>query len=186
MRRALFALLVLAACGQPETETPYVTVPKFRDPSVLIASTTRGAPTDLNGEWVISASFVGSYFNSVAPAGGGVIVDVDPSGTGRWTFRNAEGRTTSVPVWQRMTGRFQQGWPGDASSTPGSPIEGTAREFWVLWVDDDFRTAAVGTPDGSLGWIMNRPGEASGDRTAAAREVLEWSGYDLGRLGSGV
>jgi apolipoprotein D and lipocalin family protein len=73
-----------------------------------------------------------------------------------------------------------------ANSLPGRlAVEGSP-EFWVLWVDDDFRTAVVGTPDGSLGWIMDRPGQASPDRTRAAREVLEWSGYDLGRLAGGA
>ena len=55
-------------------------------------------------------------------------------------------------------------------------------EFWVLWVDDDFRTAVIGSPTGQFGWIMDRPGAASADRTRAAREILDFSGYDLGRL----
>ncbi len=67
---------------------------------------------------------------------------------------------------------------------PGRWASGEVPELWILWVDDDFRTAVIGTPDGSLGWIMDRPGQASPDRTAAAREVLDWSGYDLGRLGA--
>ncbi len=180
--RVLFvlALLALGACGQ-EAAIP-ITVPTFRDQAVPIASTTRGSPTDLNGEWIVSASLAGSYFNDVAPVGGSVTVGVDPTGTGRWAFRNAAGAMMSVPVWQPVVGRFRQGAPGDGSNTPGSPIEGTAREFWVLWVDDDFRTAVIGTPDGTLGWIMDRPGAASRDRTVAAREVLDFNGYDVARL----
>ena len=58
----------------------------------------------------------------------------------------------------------------------------TPLELWVLWVDDDFRTAVIGTPDGRFGWIMDRPGQASRDRTRAAREILDFNGYDTDRF----
>jgi apolipoprotein D and lipocalin family protein len=174
-------LVLLAACGLVVTKP--ITVPTFRNEAVPIASTTRGLPSDLNGEWIVSASLADSYFYDVAPVGGGVTVGVDAAGNGRWAFRDPSGTTLSVPVWAPLTGRYRQGVPGDASSTQGSPLEGTAREFWVLWVDDDFRTAVVGTPDGTFGWIMDRPGAASPDRTEAARRMLEFNGYDLSRLG---
>ncbi|MCB1340451.1 MAG: lipocalin family protein [Pseudooceanicola sp.] len=56
--------------------------------------------------------------------------------------------------------------------------------WWVLWVDDGFRTAAIGTPDGSFGWIMDRKGPQGigADRLAAAKEIMDWAGYDLTRL----
>lgn len=60
---------------------------------------------------------------------------------------------------------------------------GTAdRTLWVLWVDDGFRTAAVGTPDGRWGWILDRSTSGGADRIAAAREVLDFNGYDLTHL----
>ena len=170
MRRALFALLILAACerGAPDS-VPVAEAPSFRDRAQLIASTTRGTAGDLAGEWVISQAYPGLPFAApgtrvtVAPGAGGAVL---------WRFSGPAG-SVEVATMTGLPGRF----------VPGA---GGGPELWVLWVDDDFRTTAVGTPDGSIGWIMNRPGEASGDRTAAAREVLEWSGYDLERLGSGA
>ena len=39
----------------------------------------------------------------------------------------------------------------------------------------------VGSPNGRLGFILNR-GAFPPDRLKAARDVLEWNGYDLRRL----
>ncbi len=57
-----------------------------------------------------------------------------------------------------------------------------AADYWVLWVDEGYRTAVVGTPSGRAGWILNREPEIPADRLAAAREVLAFNGYDLGPL----
>jgi apolipoprotein D and lipocalin family protein len=54
-------------------------------------------------------------------------------------------------------------------------------EIWVHWMDADNRTAALGAPSGEMFWIMDR-GDASGDRLRAAREILEWYGYDLKQM----
>nr|WP_239030049.1 lipocalin family protein [Nereida sp. MMG025] len=60
-------------------------------------------------------------------------------------------------------------------------FEGEAFSLWVHWMDIDSRTAVIGSPDGDFGWIMER-GAASADRTRAAREILQWYGYDTSRL----
>ncbi len=57
-----------------------------------------------------------------------------------------------------------------------------AADYWVLWVDESYRTAVVGTPNGRAGWILNRDPEIPADRLAAAREILDFNGYDLSRL----
>ncbi len=54
--------------------------------------------------------------------------------------------------------------------------------YWVLWVDDDYRTAVVGTPSGRAGWILNREPQISPDRLDAAKRILEFNGYDLAKL----
>ncbi|CUH77640.1 lipocalin family protein [Tropicibacter naphthalenivorans] len=53
--------------------------------------------------------------------------------------------------------------------------------IWVHWLDADNRTAALGNPDGARVWIMDRSG-TPGERLKAAREILDWYGYDLGQL----
>ena len=52
----------------------------------------------------------------------------------------------------------------------------------VLWLDADNRTAAIGAPDGRIGWIMDRSPRGGADRIAAAREIMEWQGYDMARM----
>ena len=32
---------------------------------------------------------------------------------------------------------------------------GLSREFWVLWVDEGFRTAVLGNKTGEFGWIVD-------------------------------
>ena len=57
-----------------------------------------------------------------------------------------------------------------------------ASDYWVLWVDEGYRTAVVGAPNGKSGWILNREPQISADRLQAARDVLDFNGYDLSRL----
>ena len=165
-RLALLALLAVAACAR-EAPAPEPAAVSFRDQGVPIGSTTRGTLGDLGGDWVIAQAYPGLPF--VAP---GMRLRVQPGPEGR-TLLRFEGREGVRDLVA-------------ASPLPGRLAVEGGPELWVLWVDDDFRTAVVGTPDGSLGWIMDRPGQASPDRTRAAREVLEWSGYDLGRLAGGA
>ncbi len=54
--------------------------------------------------------------------------------------------------------------------------------LWVHWLDVGDRTAAIGDPSGRTVWIMDRTATGSPDRIAAAREILDWYGYDLARL----
>lgn len=69
----------------------------------------------------------------------------------------------------------------------GFAPEGTGRfrlgneAIWVHWLDIDNRTAAMGEPGGKRVWIMDRTGQP-GERLGAAREILEWYGYDLSRM----
>ena len=180
-RLMLGALLVVAACGREVAEAPPGEAVSFRDRTVPIGSTTRGSPGDLNGDWVVSASF------GEGPVRGIDVTDrvqlaLESSGRGDWTFTDRAGAWVRVPVALARPGRYEVGAPQPAAAV----LFGTATPtFVVLWVDDDFRTAVVGTPDGSFGWVMDRPGQGSPDRLAAAREVLDFNGYDVGRL-SGV
>ncbi|MEO1641303.1 MAG: lipocalin family protein [Pseudomonadota bacterium] len=57
-----------------------------------------------------------------------------------------------------------------------------AADYWVLWTDEDYRTAVVGAPNGRSGWILNRTPAIRADRLDAAKDVLAFNGYDLNRL----
>lgn len=135
---------------------PVVAPVTFRDLAQPIGSTTRGGAAEMAGNWVVSAAYPGGFFDP----GDGVALTFAADGTG-----NLNG----VPLQLSGVNRWRSG----------------QTEFWVLWVDDDFRTAVIGSPTGAFGWIMDRPGAASADRTRAAREILDFSGYDLDRLKTG-
>jgi apolipoprotein D and lipocalin family protein len=51
-------------------------------------------------------------------------------------------------------------------------------DYWVLWVDDTYETAVVGTPSGNAGWILARTPQISEDRRAAAEAVFRSNGFD--------
>ena len=54
--------------------------------------------------------------------------------------------------------------------------------FWVLWADADDRTLVIGAPAGHYGMILNRDGALPADRLKAARDILEFNGYDMAKL----
>ncbi len=58
--------------------------------------------------------------------------------------------------------------------------------LWVLWVDEGYRTAVIGEPQGRFAWILNRDPTIPTDRWIAAQRILDFNGYDpaaLVRLG---
>ena len=71
--------------------------------------------------------------------------------------------------WARVKGLFSFGWKLLLSSL-------------IETVYNNLRTLVIGTPSGEMGFILNRDGRLPADRLAAAREILEWNGYDLERL----
>lgn len=72
---------------------------------------------------------------------------------------------------------------GKALSPKGAGRFGAARrpQWWVLWLDAGNRTAAIGTPRGEFGWIMDRRPAGGEDRIRAAKEIMQWMGYDMAR-----
>ncbi|GAD54140.1 lipocalin family protein [Limimaricola cinnabarinus] len=94
-----------------------------------------------------------------------VTLKLDASGSGVARIVGA-GEARLRAVTSEGRGRFEIG---------GQP-------WWLLWTDDDFRTAVIGAPDGAYGWVMNRPGQAGADRNRAAVEMLDFNGYDTGAL----
>jgi apolipoprotein D and lipocalin family protein len=57
-----------------------------------------------------------------------------------------------------------------------------AAPLWVLWADADMRSVVLGTPDGSFAILLDRAARMPPDRLQAAREILDWNGYDLSAL----
>ena len=55
-------------------------------------------------------------------------------------------------------------------------------ELWVIWMDEAVRTAVIATADGRAAFILDRKPEGGADRIEAAREILDFNGYDITRL----
>lgn len=52
----------------------------------------------------------------------------------------------------------------------------------VMWVDEGFRTAAIGDAEGRWAAILNRNRRPAADRIKAATEILDFNGWDTGKL----
>lgn len=165
----LLATIILAGCasrGQdPET---------FRSPGTGIYSNAVLQNDRLVGQWVQVAGF-------------------SEPGAGECTAGMLDVKSAS-PTQLSMSANLCLGggkveFAGDATvSGPGRFLLSEAgpnaisEEWWILWVDDGYRTLVVGTPSGSFGMILNRDADLPKDRMQAAQEILTWNGYDLTRL----
>lgn len=154
---ALAALITVAGC---------IPAPKFefRDQSVLIGATTRFDAQRFAGNWYVVARF--------APEGVKMQqythqYSVDPA-TG-----DVEMRINNAP---QSVQRFHQDGPGVLRPT------GQGEALVVMWVDEGFRTAVIGTVSGSIGYVLDRKPVPAPDRFDAAREILEFYGWKVGRL----
>jgi apolipoprotein D and lipocalin family protein len=157
---AVFTLLL--ACAAPVAERG------FRDPSAPFASISRFETSRFLGEWVRVAEFAPSgqplapqqYLYRLATTGQ-LVADIS----------GADGATRRQVYDQPAAGRFR---------ALGNDTQ--AEELWVLWVDEGFRTAVLGTPSGSQAFILDRSATPAPDRLRAAREILDWYGYDMAQL----
>ncbi|WP_298296849.1 lipocalin family protein [uncultured Litoreibacter sp.] len=164
MKRVAAALLLAIAACAPSGEVSST----LRDVSVPITSSTRFDAARFAGDWHLVAA--------ISPF-------AVPAGATRFSFDGmerisvqtlpAEGDTADLdgrPVPYRLSG------PGQMTAL------GAALPIWVLWVDEDHRTAVIGNPQGSFGQIINRTPALRADRFRAAAEVLKFNGYDLREL----
>lgn len=167
---ALAMLSALGGCG-PGGESA------LRDPLAPIASTTRFDADRFAGEWhVVARVATADDEQARAPER----FSFAPGGEGALSVRHRHERCNDfecIGLDEQKPARVSG--PGRITMDLGHGAE----ELWVLWVDADFRTAAIGTPSGRFGWVMEKGARAPGrDRFVAATEILDWVGYDLSRL----
>lgn len=163
------ALLAVAACDA-------VVGPSYRDESATIASSANFDATRYVGRWYEVARYP-NPFQADCP---GAIAD--------YALTDAPGVLTVTNTCLDANGQPSDTITGTATDEglgrlsvrlQGVPV---AAPYWVLWVDEGYRTAVVGSPSGRVGWILNREPDIPADRLAAAREVLDFNGYDLTQL----
>jgi apolipoprotein D and lipocalin family protein len=168
IRRAAQALLVagLAACAVP--------VETYRDTSVTIASAAAFDPARYTGRWYEIARFPVPFQEGCTDT----VAEYTPRGDGTLGVVNTclvGGEIRRIEGTARVTGPGRLDVSFDSVPFIDAP-------YWVLWVAEDYGSAVVGVPSGRAGWILNRTPDMPPDRLAAAREVLDFNGYDTSRL----
>ncbi len=166
MRKLSLALLLgLAACAAPMRE------PSFRPHGGGIYSTAGLDPARIMGRWHEVAGFYDPTRSGCASG----LTQVAPgsAGTLRLTIGDCAGigaRTvTALPA--DAAGRYRPDLPGRLGDT-----------WWVLWVGSDNDVMVIGTPSGRFGAILSRTPTLRPDLYEAARQVLDFNGYDLAQL----
>ncbi|MBD3662490.1 lipocalin family protein [Sulfitobacter sp. TSTF-M16] len=166
----IFLILALAACDARRDTAQ--SGASYRDQDVLIGVTSRYDEARFLGQW---------YMRAALPANERIE---------RVRFEN---RATGLQMQMAQYGCDPGGTCGTISDTLKVEREGvgryaidmadgTTRTLWVLWVDESFRTALVGNPEGAFAWILDRQPTGGADRIAAAREILDFNGYDVSQL----
>jgi len=155
----LRAILLLAALGL----VGCVPTGSYRDNERVISSKAVLDLPRMSGDW----SVVG-YFPTAFEIGcQDIDLALDLASLER-TCR-AQGTITrqdKAPLRAVDVGRFQAQLDG-VGPTP----------LWVLWVDEGYRTAVIGEPQGRFAWIINRGGAIPADRWVAAQRILDFNGY---------
>ena len=165
----LAGLSLLAACGPDRAPAPGA----FRDTGKQLYSNAVFEPAQLAGQWQQVAAFAAPDTGDCR-AGGAKFA---PSATGvdLSTRLCLNGQT------QAFSGMMAALGPGRYALRGADPA-GIGQPWWVIWVDTNYRTLVIGTPSGDFGFILNRDGPLPADRLAAAREILDWNGYDVSQL----
>lgn len=153
----LALVMVLSACigTGPKGEA------SFRDAKAPIWSAAAFAPSRIAGRWQQVAAY------KVKPdAGcreGGLDFQPAPSGLA------VKGVLCLNDTARKVSGLATISGPGRLQ------VQGQ-EDWWILWVDDGYRTLAIGTPSGRFGFVLDR-GTGASDRLIAAREIFDFNGY---------
>lgn len=173
--RALLFCIGLAACGVADEPVGGL-FEVYRDNDMPISSQAVFDPARYAGLWYEVARYPVPFeagcvgvTAAYAPRDDGLLSVLN-------TCRDAEGAVKST-----IAGTAEIVGPGRLKVRFAS-VPFVAADYWVLWVDADYKTAVVGAPNGRSGWILNRSPAIRADRLATARDVLAFNGYDLSRL----
>ncbi len=166
-RLTLTIFLALAACAPRGTSQGGV----YRDANTPIYSSAALDIAKLDGAWFQVAAFADNPTSSCR------------AGTADFTFaeRSQNLRYDLCLSGQHFTGAgaISPTGPGRFKLIGKNPV---GQDWWVLWVDESYRTMAIGGPSGHFGFILNRDPILPADRLTAAREVFDFNGYNVEKL----
>ena len=164
----LFAMLLLASClAAPQQDAPSL----LRNPTAPLSIISRGGAEAMQGDW---------HVRNASPAYANMRALTFHTGTTQQhRIEFQETRCSESAQCETLT----DGW----MATPlaqnrwqlSSEADDRRMEMWVIWIDDDFRTAAIGSPDSDMAFILDRKSEGGADRINAASDVLAFNGYNM-------
>ena len=174
--RFLVGLILLGgvACA-PAPESELKVLSSYRSFDTQIASQVNVTADRMAGDWVVRERFA----EQPGPVSG-MELDVLPGGALQWSVMGGdctEEVCFSTEKLVFLEPRGQGRW-----RPVGEGLGGFDVELWVLWMDFDDRTMAIGTPDGRFGLILDKSATGGVDRIAAARDIMKWFGYEVSRL----
>jgi len=172
MRRLLFTLpLLLAACAGG---TPY------RDTSFPIATAMQVDLNRYQGLWYEIARFPVSFEEGCV----GVTAEytVKPDGDVRVVNTCRQGDLSAPAESAEATARAVDSTNAKLKVDFVPFIPFTDGDYWILDIDEAYRTVVVGNPDGTSGWILAREPQISAERLEVGYDVLRRAGYDVSRM----
>ena len=159
--RPLCAALLLAGCVAKPLPEPAL----FRAASAPMWSNAQFDTRRLSGRWQQIAGF--AMEGKDCKPGGIEVTGQAPAQTiAARLCLNGQSLGLSGPLTVVGPGRLRVG----------------EQEWWVIWVDTDYRTLAIATPSGAFGFILNQGDGRPTDRIRAAREIFDFNGYDTTKL----
>ncbi|MFO1105389.1 MAG: lipocalin family protein [Amaricoccus sp.] len=160
------ATFALAACA-----------PSYRDATTPIAAQRDVAPERYLGRWYEIARFPVIFERgcTATTADYGAIDARTISVLNTCRKDNPDGPAESIAGTATIVA------PGELKVRFAS-VPFVAADYWVLWVDKDYQTAAVGVPSGRAGWILARTPTIDPQRRAEAEAALARNGYDTTKL----
>lgn len=159
---ALAVLALIAACAMPERGAAR------RDPAVRISSAALFDAARFAGRWHVVKSHV--------PGCAGAVQDWSAQGGAAFELSGID-CTGAAPA--ALKGRAVVTGPGGRITAQNAFGQAP---IYVLWVDEGYRVAVLGTPSGAWATVLSRTPELRPDLMRAALEVLAFNGYDLAQL----
>jgi apolipoprotein D and lipocalin family protein len=151
--------------------------PSYRDSATPIAAQRNFQPERYLGRWYEIARYPVIFEEGCTAT----TADYGPIDADTISVLNTCRKGAPDGPVERIAGTAEIVAPGELK-VRFSGVPFVAADYWVLWVDADYRTAVVGVPSGRAGWILARTPTISPARRAEAEAVLSRNGYDPSRL----
>ena len=159
----LICLLALTACGQT-----------YRDKSVPLVAQADFNAEEYLGLWYEVARFP-VFFQDGCTA---TTAEYGPVDADTVSVLNTCRQGTPDGSIDQIAGKADIVGPGQLKVSFNN-VPFARGDYTVLWVDEAYETAVVGTSSGKAGWILARTPEISADRRQMAEAVMTANGYDI-------